>query len=525
MELDLKIEGGLVTDGTGAPPAPADVGIRGGAITAVGALSAVPARRTIAAAGRLVCPGFIDAHSHSDSSLLEDPSAPSKIYQGVTTEVIGNCGASAAPLLGKAQAPAGWEKKPELERWRTMAEYRTRLEATRPMVNVVPLAGHGKLRAAVMGYEGRPASPDEIQRMAALLEQAMDEGARGFSTGLIYAPGMFAEPPEITALGRVAAARGGLYTTHMRSEGSKLLEALDETLAVARDTGVRVQVSHLKTSGRGNWGLIDAALDKLNAARAEGLEVSADRYPYTASSTDLDVILPQWASEGGREAVLARLREPATRARIRDELQANRPEMYWGTIVVGSTAHPDHAAFQGQNLGEVAKRMNLEPLDAALTLIDKDNLNTSAFFFGMCEENMGRIYAEPWVMVGSDSGVRSPTGVLSQCYPHPRTYGTFPRFLRAALDGKTMPVGEAIRKMTSLPADQFRLGNRGVVKPGAAADLVMIDTARLRDTSTFAAPHQLAEGVDLVVVNGAVTLEGRTLTGARGGRVLANKDS
>jgi len=520
MELDLKIEGGLLADGTGAIPVPADVGIQGGTIAAVGVLSAVPARRTIAAAGRLVCPGWIDTHSHSDAYLLVEPAAPSKIFQGVTTEVVGNCGASAAPLLGKAQLPSDWAEKSYPGRWRTMAEYRGLLESARPAVNVVPLAGHGKLRAAVMGYEGRPASPDEIRKMGALLAQAMDEGARGFSTGLIYAPGLFAEPAEIAALGRVAAARNGIYTTHMRSEGAKLLEALEETLAVARASGVRVQVSHLKTSGRGNWGLIDAALDTLNAARAAGLEVGADRYPYTASSTDLDVILPAWAAEGGREAVLARLREPAVRARIRDDLRNNRPETYWGTMVIGSTAHPDHAAFQGLSLGEVAERMRLEPLDAALALIDKDELRTTAFFFGMCEANMWRIFAEPWVMIGSDASVRAPTGPLSHDYPHPRAYGTFPRFLRAALDGKTVPVGEAIRKMTALPAAHFRLGNRGVVKPGAAADLLAVDPVRLRDTATFAAPHQLAAGVDLVVVNGVVTLEAGKLTGGRGGRVL-----
>jgi N-acyl-D-amino-acid deacylase len=518
--MDLKISGGGVADGTGAPARLADVGLRGDAIVDVGDLSGAEARRTIDATGKLVCPGFIDAHSHSDSYLLLEPSAPSKLFQGVTTEVVGNCGASAAPLLGRTKLPSDWEDKTYPGRWSTVAEYRALLESVKPAVNVVMLTGHGKLRAAVMGYEGRPARPDEVWDMAALLERAMDEGSRGLSSGLIYAPGMFASPEELAALAGVAARRGGIYTSHMRSEGHRLLEALDETLAVARESGVRVQVSHLKTSGRANWGLIDAALDKLNAARASGVEVAADRYPYTASNTDLDVILPLWASEGGRDAVLARLRNPADRARLRAELLANRPETYWGTIVIGSTAHPDHAGLQGLPLEEAARLLDLEPVDAALRLIDRDELRTSAFFFGMSEANMWRILAEPWVMIGSDASLRAPWGVLSHDFPHPRAYGTFPRFLRAALDGKTVPVEEAIRKMTSLPAAHFRLGGRGVLRAGAHADVLVIDPVKLRDTATFTKPHALAEGVEKVIVNGKVTLEAGALTGTRGGRVL-----
>ncbi len=520
MDLDLKIAGGRVADGTGAPLRVADVGLLGGTIVDVGDLSGAEARRTIDATGRLVCPGFIDVHSHSDSYLLLEPSAPSKIYQGVTTEVVGNCGASAAPLLGQAKLPSDWEDKTYPGHWSTVAEYRTLLESVRPAVNVVMLTGHGKLRAAVMGYEGRPARSDEVGAMVTLLEQAMDEGSAGLSTGLIYAPGMYAAPEELALLAGVPARRGGIYTTHMRSEGPRLLEALDETLAVARASGVRVQVSHLKTSGRANWGLIDAALEKLNAARAEGLEVGADRYPYTASNTDLDVILPAWAAEGGRDVVLARLRKPDTRARIRAELLENRPETYWGTIVVGSTAHPDHATLQGLPLEDAARILGLEPVDAALRLIDKDELRTSAFFFGMSEANLWRIFAEPWVMIGSDASLRAPWGVLSKDFPHPRAYGTFPKFLRAALDGKTVSVEEAVRKMTSLPAAHFRLGGRGVLRAGAPADVLVIDPIQLRDTATFTKPHALAEGVEQVIVNGVVTLDAGALTGNRAGRVL-----
>jgi N-acyl-D-amino-acid deacylase len=520
MDLDLKITGGEVADGTGAPLKRADVGIRGGVIAEIGDLSLAPAKRVFEAAGRLVCPGFIDSHSHSDSYLMLEPSAPSKIYQGVTTEVMGNCGASAAPLLGQSRLPSDWENKPYPGRWKTVAEYRALLESVRPAVNAVLLAGHGKLRSAVMGYEARPARADEIREMARLLDQAMEEGAAGLSSGLIYAPGLYAEPGEVAALAAVAARRNGIYTTHMRSEGPRLLEAIEEVLDVARASGVRVCVSHLKTSGRGNWHLLEPALEKLNAARAAGLSVAADRYPYIASNTDLDVILPAWAAGDGREAVLARLADPVTRARLRAELLESRPEHYWGTIVIGSTAHPDHAGLQGKPLDEVATLLELEPVDAALRLIEKDDLRTSAFFFGMSEENMWRILALPWVMIGSDASLRSPTGLLSRDFPHPRAYGTFPRFLRAALDGKTVSPVEAIRKMTSLPAAHFRLTGRGVLRAGAAADVLVVDQQRVHETSTFAAPHALAEGVDLVVVNGVVTLEAGVLSGQRAGKFL-----
>ena len=517
--FDLKVINGRVLDGTGQQAVSADVGIVGDRIADIGDLGGASSRRAVDAGGSIVCPGFIDAHSHSDAYLLIEPSATSKIFQGVTTEVIGNCGSSAAPRLGAAHIPSDWQSHSYPGTWHTVAEYRALLEQVLPAVNVVALTGHNVLRASVMGYEGRAAREDEVQAMARLLERSLDEGSHGLSTGLIYPPGMYAAPEEILVLAGVVAKAGGIYSSHMRSESAALIEALTETLAVGRQTGVRVQVSHLKTSGRPNWHLVDGALRLLEGALRDGVKVAADRYPYTSSCTDLDVIFPHWATEGGREAELQRLRDPALRARLREEILASRSDRSWGSITIGSTTEAN-ARFRGVPLERVAEVLKMEPVDAALYLIETDHLGTSAFFQGMNEANMWRILEQPYVMIGSDASLRAPSGPLSRDYPHPRAYGSFPRFLRAAIDGHTVRVEEAVRKMTSLPAGHFGLGGRGLVMKGQYADLVIFDPTAVRDLATYAAPHQLAEGVTHVVVNGVVTIEDGALTGHRAGRWL-----
>lgn len=517
---DLVITGANLLDGSGQPAVTTDVAIRSDRIAALGDLAGAPTKKTICASNLLLCPGFIDVHSHSDAFLLIEPGAASKIFQGVTTEVVGNCGISAAPIIRPEDMPSDWATMPIPDNWRTVAEYVELLIQAKPAINVALLAGHGRLRAAVMGNVGRSAAPDEIRSMALLLEQAFDEGVMGFSTGLIYPPGLFAEPLEIHALARVTARRKGIYASHIRGEAGTLLNALDEIIETGRDTGVRIQVSHLKTSGRSNWGMLDAALDKLNAARNSGIELAADRYPYIASSTDLDAIFPNWAKEGGKDAILARLADKSTRGRLKDELLANRPESSWGNIVVGSTYHPDNIRFMGRPLDEIAKTLNLDIVDAAIHLIETDSLRTSAFFFGMSEDNLWRILAQPWVMIGSDSSIRAPTGPLSHDHPHPRAYGAFARFLRAALDGKTVPLPEAIRKMTSLPAEHFCLHDRGRIQPGFFADIAIFDPAAVADTSTFAKPHQLAAGLQTLLVNGRLVIHEGRPTDTRPGRLL-----
>jgi N-acyl-D-amino-acid deacylase len=518
--LDIKISGGLVADGTGGPARRCDIGIRRDRFAEVGDLSAAEARAVLDARERVVCPGFIDVHSHSDVHLLIEPAAPSKISQGITTEVVGNCGASAAPLLGEYRLPSDWEDKPFPGRWRTVAEYRELLRQARPAPNVVLLVGHNALRAGVVGYADRPAVDGERRRMVRALRESLEAGARGLSTGLVYPPGMFAARGEIVELAAVVSAHAGVYASHMRDEGARLPAAVKEALAIGRSAGVRVQVSHLKASGRANWPRLDEALALLRAAREDGMEVCADRYPYTAGCTDLDVIFPAWAQEGGRAEVLRRLRDPAQRSRLRDDLQRQRSEEDWAAVTIASTHHPDNVRFRGRPLPEVAEALRLAPADAVLHLAETDELRTTAFFFGMSEPDMLRILGEPYVMVGTDASLRAPTGPLSADYPHPRAYGTFPRFLRMALDGRSVPLPEAVRKLTSLPATHFRLKDRGLIARGMKADVVVFDPRTLRDRATYAQPCQFAEGVEHVIVNGVHTLAGGKPTGRRGGEFL-----
>jgi N-acyl-D-amino-acid deacylase len=519
--FDLLIVNGSLLDGTGTPPRPADIAIAGSRIQAIGSLAGLSAQRRIDATGAIVCPGFIDAHSHSDAFILVDPRAVSKISQGITTEICGNCGSSAAPRTPLNRLPSDWECQSFPGEWQSVAEYRRLLEKVQPAVNILLLAGHNTLRAGVIGYDNRPATPAELGTLEQHLDRALAEGAGGFSTGLIYPPGLFAPEDEILCLAALAARHGGVYTSHMRSEGVRLLESLTETIAVCRATGIHTQISHLKTSGRPNWPLIQTALNLIRSALNEGLPVAADRYPYTASCTDLDVIFPAWAEEGGRDAIIQRIRNPVLREKIRGELLASRPEDSWGSITLGSITHPDLQPFRGQPLPAVAEALKLAPVDAVLTILDRDELRTSAFFHGMCEKNLQTILAEPYVMIGSDASLRAPDGPLSHDYPHPRAYGSFPRFLRMVLDGHCLSLPEAIRKMTALPADHFGLADRGRLAPGLAADVVILDPLTVRDCATFAVPQALSQGIRSVIVNGTLTWHDNQMTGQRAGRFVS----
>jgi N-acyl-D-amino-acid deacylase len=473
----------------------------------------------IEAAGRYVSPGFIDVHSHSDVYLLIEPLAPSKIHQGITTEVVGNCGASAAPRLGRYRAPADWQGWDFPRPWNTLAEYREALAQARPAPNVVFLVGHNTLRGGVVGYDNRAATGDEMREMKQQLERALDEGARGFSTGLIYPPGLFAGTGEVAQLAEVAGRRDGIYASHVRNEGARLIAALEEFLGVGRAAGVRLQISHLKTSGRDNWGLIDGALDTIRHARENGLRVAADRYPYTRGWTDLDVVLPTWAKEGGRDAILARLRDAAQRRRLLEELRQSRTADAWDGVTIASVRDAELRELQGCAVPEAARRLGCDAVEAILLVLERDELRTGAFFAGMSEENMWKILAEPYVMVGTDASLRAPGGPLGKDHPHPRAYGTFPLFIKAALSGETVPLGEAIRKATSLPAAHFGLKERGTIAPGMMADVVIFSPS-ISDTATYADPHQLAAGVEWVIVNGVPAVaEGRP-TGERAGRFL-----
>jgi len=519
--LDLKIINGTLIDGSGADARRADIGIVGDSISVVGELSQAESHETIDATGAIVCPGFIDTHTHSDTYLLIEPSAPSKIHQGITTEVCGNCGASAAPVSSFEHLPSDWADKSYPGTWSSVAEFRDLVEMQGIGVNMVMMVGHNTLRRSFVGYENRPVTAAEMAVMMRKVEDSFDAGVRGLSTGLVYAPGMFAPKDEIVALAKVAARYEGIYTSHMRSEGDALLEAITETLEIGRAAEISVQVSHLKVSGRSNWGKIDDALELICNARERGQRVAADRYPYVAGATDLDVVFPEWASDGGREAVLARLENAVTSERLRGELVESRDLEDWAGVMVGSTTHPDNRQFRGMNLIDVAEKLELRhPVDAILQLCRNDKMTTGAFFAGMSEDNMRRILQEPYVMLGSDASLRALTGPLSLDYPHPRAYGAMPRFLRMVLDEGLLPLPEAIRKMTSLPAEQFRLSKRGEIKEGYAADVVIFDPEDLKDNATYAAPHVLASGISHVIVNGAQVLKNGKQTGNLSGMVL-----
>jgi N-acyl-D-amino-acid deacylase len=520
--FDIKITGGNIVDGTGTPPYRADIGICGGIITEIeSSITGEDAHCIIDATGKMVCPGFIDVHSHSDVSVLLEPSAVSKISQGVTTEVVGNCGASAAPIKTLDQLPSDWRCYKYASEWKSMADYRMLLENIKPIVNIVPLVGHNTLRRSVAGETGRILSDNELSEMLYLFEQSMAEGAKGFSTGLIYPPGMFAPSEELIAMAKIAAKYDGIYTTHMRNEGKGLIESIKETISIAEAAGVRVEISHLKTAGKSNWHLLETALDYIHSARERGVNVCADRYPYISSHTDLDSILPAWTKERGNNIELSYIREPSTRKRIKEELVKSRGDDYWTTVTIASTYHPELGGFRGISLVDAARKLNMPPVDAVLYILERDELRTGAFFAGMSEENMKRILAEKYVMIGSDSASRSPDGLLGGDFPHPRAYGTFPRFIRMVLDGMiNISFAEAIHKMTLLPAMHFQIPRRGQIKCGYFADITVIDPTSISDMATYAEPWKLSTGIEYVIVNGQISFSHGKLTDIRAGMVL-----
>ncbi len=518
---DLLISGGTILDGTGQPAFTADIAVTDGVISDIGDLSGAEATRTIDATGKYVSPGFIDVHSHSDTYILLAPSAESKITQGITTEVTGNCGASAAPLTGDARLPSDWAAMDYPKPWRTVAEYRDALAEAEPAINIMLLVGHNTLHGGVVGYQKTDVTPEHIAEMTRVLEQAMDEGAAGLSTGLLYAPGLFATEDEVVSLCRAVARKDGIYTTHMRNETSHVIQALEETLRITEKSGIRTQISHLKASGSNNWHFLDEMLERIHNAQDQGMDVAADRYPYLAGCTDLDVVLPDWAQEGTREEILARLSHPTTRATIIRDLCAARKDSDWENVTIGSVCAEEVARFQGSPLVTAAQELGVRPAEAIVEIITRDRLRTSAFFAGMSEDNMLRILSEPYVMLGSDASLRTTSGILSKDYPHPRAFGSFPRFLRLVQDKELMKLPEAIRKITSLPAHQFRLKARGILKRTYAADITIFDADSIADTASYTDPHGLSQGVDTVIVNGTVSLENGAVTDKRSGAFLS----
>jgi N-acyl-D-amino-acid deacylase len=524
LAIDYLLKNGTLIDGSGKEPIKGDVAVEGSRIKDAGCLSHINAVRTIDIKGLCVCPGFIDTHAHSEFVLLADGRAEGKVAQGITTEINGNCGMSAAPLYGPAleQRESDLQQLHIKERWNTFPEYFEILEKRKIAVNFATLAGHGNIRASVAGYTDRQLSEKEMEEMARLLREAMDAGAKGLSTGLIYPPGIYSGTSEIISLAREAAKKKGIYTTHMRSEGDMLMESIKEVINIALESGVHAHISHLKASGEKNWDKIKEVFDALDSAADKGLKVTCDRYPYIASSTDLDAVLPSWAFEGGRKKELERLR--SERGRLAEDILKEHPEAlyndFWEKIVV-STSSRGNKWIEGKSIMEISASCKKSPIETVFDLLLEESLNVGAIFFLMSEENLRSIMKRDYMAVGTDSAARSYDGATAQGKPHPRGFGSCPRVLgKYVREEGTLMLSEAVHKMTGLPADIFHLKERGVLAKGFFADIVVFDPEKIIDTADFNNPFSRPEGIHYVFVNGEpVMIEGR-MTGAMPGRIL-----
>ncbi len=528
-EYDLVLRGGLIYDGSGHPPFAGDVALRADTIAAVGDLGRARGHTELDVTGLAVAPGFINMLSWATESLLHDGRAQSDIRQGVTLEVFGE-GWSMGPLneAMKADLKRGQSDITFDVAWTTLGEYLEHLERRGVSPNVASFVGATTVRIHELGYANRPPTPDELDRMRALVRQAMEEGALGLGSSLIYAPAFYASTDELVALSREAAAYGGMYISHLRSEGNRLLEAVDELITIAREAGLPAEIYHLKAAGRDNWPRLDAVIARVEAARAEGLRITADMYTYTAGATGLDAAMPPWVQEGGFEAWRQRLRDPALRQRLLREmrtpsgdwenlLQAAGPE---GTLLVGFR-NEALRRYIGRTLAEVAAERGVSPEEAAMDLVVEDSSRVDVVYFLMSEENVRRQIALPWMSFGSDAAALAPEGVFLRSNPHPRAYGNFARLLgRYVRDEGLIPLEEAIRRLTTLPATNLGLRRRGALRPGYHADLVVFDPATIRDHATYADPHRYATGVVHVFVNGVQVLRDGEHTGATPGRVV-----
>jgi N-acyl-D-amino-acid deacylase len=523
--FDVVLKGGTILDGTGQPGFPADVGIVGDTIKAVEPIAASQASRVVDVSGLHVCPGFIDIHSHSDPDVLAYPSCESRAYQGVTTELAGNCGGSAAPLagLGAAETRRGHKEQDIDADWGDVASYLARLDKSGISVNQGLLLGQGTIRDNAIGSVDRQLTADELAGILRVVEEGMEQGAFGMSTGLEYIPGQYTPTDEIVAMARIVGRYGGLYASHTRNEESMLLEAVNECIDIGRRSGARVEISHLKAAGKPYWNKQAASLDLIEAARREGVEVLADAYPYTAYSTSLTIFLDAWVHDGGAVPMMARLKDKAQRERIRKEVDARVPKEPGGyeLIVISRVRTQANRGLVGKNMREIAEAWKVKPVDALLRVIEEESGSVSYVGHGMSPENVEMVLRHPLVMVGSDGVSMAPTGKAAETRPHPRSYGCFPRVLgHYCRERQLFDLPTAVRKMTSMPADQIGIRDRGRVARGRKADLVAFDAASVKDVATFDDPHRYPTGVVHVFVNGEAVVEKGRHTGARPGRAL-----
>jgi dihydroorotase/N-acyl-D-amino-acid deacylase len=528
--FDLVITNGHIIDGTGSPWYSGDIGIRAGKVAAIGNLAESARARTIDAHGMVVAPGFIDMLGQSEMTILVDPRLPSKIYQGITTEITGE-GGSAAPLNDAIiQADrSGYEHYHITPDWRTLGEYFARLEKQHIGINLASYVGATQVRRMVLGDEDKQPTPAQLDQMKQLVRDAMHDGAVGVSTSLEYAPAPYAKTDELIALASEAAKFGGIYATHMRSEGDAIMNSIDESLRIGREAHIPVEIWHIKVAGKKNFGRMPEVVAKIDAARKQGADISADTYAYTAWFNSLSAFIPPWAHDGGDAKLIERLKDPATRARIRQDMLT--PSTAWDNeweeipapeaVLIGVVQNPKLLPLQGKRLTEVAKLWNKDPMDALFDLLIEDNAFTNVAVFGMSEPDVVLALQQPWVSVDNDSSGTAPEGLLGQEHPHPRAYGTFPRILRKYVrEEHKLSLEDAIRKFSALAAQRMRLTDRGVLKEGMWADVVVFDPATVRDVATFENPNQLSEGMQYVLVNGVPVIEDGKMTGALPGKVL-----
>lgn len=517
--FDLILKNGRIIDGAGNPWYRGDLAIEEGRIAAIGWLGQ-DAGSVIDVGGLAVAPGFIDTHSHSDLILISEPEAGQKVMQGVTTEILGQDGLGEAPIRDDVLEDwrrylSGLNGDPDIEwDWRSFGEYLNRLEKAGPSINLASLVGHGNLRLLAMGLEDREPTPQELEEMRSLLAASMREGGLGLSTGLIYPPCVYAKTDELTELCKVAAVHGGVFVVHMRNEGDRLMESIDEVIEIGRVSTVPVHISHFKASGEANWGRSVQALERLEGARREGVDVTVDQYPYTAGSTFLSSLLPLWTHEGGTDKMLRRLSDKEIRERIAEELSGERTTR-WDGLLVTSVKTAANKGFEGMSLADIAAARGQEPVEALMDIILEEENAATMVSFSMNEEDVRTIMRHPLQMVCTD-GI-----VLGK--PHPRAYGSFPRVVGRYVREGVLRLEEAVRKITSLPAQRFGFEGRGLLKPGFYADITVFDPATIIDTATYDDPIRYPRGIEYVIVNGEITVEKGVHTGAKAGMVLRHE--
>ena len=530
QEYDIVIRNGTIYDGSGATPFQGDLAIQGDTIVAVGSLEEAQGRTEIEAEGLAVAPGFINMLSWATESLIEDGRSQSGIRQGVTLEVFGE-GSSMGPLnesMKEEMVKQQGDIKFDIP-WTTLSEYLQHLVDKGVSPNVASFVGATTVREHVIGYNDRPPSSEELDQMRSLVREAMEQGALGVGSSLIYAPASFASTEELTELAKVAAEYGGMYISHLRSEGDRLLEGVDELITIARDAGIHGEIYHLKAAGKANWHKLQGVIEKVEAAQAEGLQITADMYNYTAGKTGLDAAMPLWVQEGGHDAWVTRLKDPAVRRRVRQEMAA--PGADWENLYLaaGSADNLLLVEFKndslkpltGRTLAEVAQMRGKSPEDTAMDLVIEDDSKVGTVYFLMSEENVEKKIALPWVSFASDAGSVATEGIFLRSNPHPRTYGNFARLLgKYVREERIIPLEEAIRRMTSLPASNLKLEGRGSLEPGSFADVVIFDPQKIQDHASYDNPHQYSTGVIHVFVNGQPVLENGEHTGATPGKVL-----